>query len=39
MILWLFRVDPGSDNVLVDAGFGGWVYFLAALATIALSSS
>ncbi|MCY7302318.1 MAG: ABC transporter permease [Thermoleophilia bacterium] len=34
-ILWLFRVDPGSGNVLSDATFGGWVYLLAVLVTIA----
>ena len=36
-ILWLFRVDPSSGNVLADANFGGWVYVLAVLATIAVS--
>ena len=35
VILWLFRVDPDSRNVLADAGLGGWVYLLAVLATIA----
>ena len=34
-ILWLFRVDPDSRNVLADASLGGWVYLLAVLATIA----
>lgn len=34
-ILWLFRADPESGNVLVDASLGGWVYLLAVMATIA----
>ncbi len=34
-ILWFFRVDPGSANVLADAKLGGWVYLLAVLATVA----
>jgi ABC-2 type transport system permease protein len=36
-ILWLFRVDPDPTNVLADAGLGGWVYLLAALASIAVA--
>ena len=36
-ILWLFRVDPASNNVLADASLGGWVYVLAVLVTIAVS--
>ncbi len=34
-ILWLFRVDPESSNVLADASVPGWVYLLAVLATVA----
>ncbi len=34
-VLWLFRVEPGSQSVLTDAGFGGWVYFLAVMIEIA----
>jgi hypothetical protein len=34
-ILWLFRVEPASQSVLADAGFGGWVYFLAVLIEMA----
>jgi ABC-2 type transport system permease protein len=37
MILWLFGVDPPSGSALSDAGFGGWVYLLACLATIAVA--
>jgi ABC-2 type transport system permease protein len=36
-ILWLFRVDPDPRNVLADAGFGGWVYLLAVLVTVAVT--
>ncbi len=36
MVLWLFRVDPTPENVLLDAALGGWVYVLACLATIAV---
>ena len=36
-ILWLFRIDPGSGNVLADASFGGWVYLLAILAIVAVA--
>jgi ABC-2 type transport system permease protein len=36
-ILWFFGVDPGPENVLTDANLGGWVYFLAVLATIAVT--
>ncbi len=34
-ILWFFGVEPDSSNVLADANFGGWVYLLAVLVTIA----
>ena len=34
-ILWFFGVEPDSSNVLADANFGGWVYLLAVVFTIA----
>ena len=36
-ILWFFGIDPAFGNVLVEADLGGWVYFLAVLATIAIA--
>lgn len=36
-ILWFFGVAPGSDNVLLDASLGGWVYTLAVIATVVVA--
>lgn len=38
-ILWFFGVEPGSGDILARAGLGGWVYFVAVLATIAAASA
>jgi ABC-2 type transport system permease protein len=37
VVLWLFGVDLDPGNVLSDASFGGSVYLLAVLATIAVT--
>ncbi len=37
-ILWFFGVEPGSGDILARAALGGWVYFVAVLATIAAAS-
>ncbi len=31
---WFFGSESGAENILRDAAFGGWVYFLAGVATI-----
>ena len=36
-IYWLFRVDAPSDDVISDASFAGWVYFVAGVVTIAVA--
>jgi ABC-2 type transport system permease protein len=36
MVLWFFGVDPDSGSILAKADLGGWGYFLACLATIAI---
>jgi ABC-2 type transport system permease protein len=38
-ILWLFGEQPGADDALRDATFGGAVYLLAALATIVVAAA
>ncbi len=35
LILWLFGADPPSGDVIAEARFGGWVYLLACIATMA----